>query len=330
MLDIDTVMSKIAEPFGSWEMDIEAAEARFPALKIIQMTSETTIGIFRNKFLKIKLRNSEAVARQELKFMLLAGDCSVQPVGRVFDNGKLHGTIMNFETTLVPDFADLFKLSLVSPEFSLEKRLDIIYQLIPLITKLHGKGIAHGDIKTSNLLLNSAGKLLLCDFSESVVDSDENNVAKVLTTRYASRHQLSSETHRVTKTEDLYATGVTIWELYTGRIPFQDLDEDCAEDIIRAGIRVDPGEIEDQSVAATVAKYLNSYGDEHLPLAQAQQTCIVTQHTFMNCLCRDPPHTYTKLIKCEECVEQSRSVCPQLFATLDKADYGPCPQCTEN
>ena len=58
----------------------------------------------------------------------------------------------------------------------------------------------------------------------------------------------------LTKAEDLYATVISMWEIYTGHIPFPDVDDDTVEDIIKSGnITL----INNVMVAELIASYLD-------------------------------------------------------------------------
>lgn len=86
----------------------------------------------------------------------------------------------------------------------------------------HEMGIIHRDIKPSNLLVDHAGKVWVTDFGLARCRQNEQATASgaVLgTLRYMSPEQasgLSTVDHR----SDIYSLGVTLYELLTGRCPY--------------------------------------------------------------------------------------------------------------
>jgi hypothetical protein len=55
-----------------------------------------------------------------------------------------------------------------------QDKLRFINQLRILVSRLHEKGIIHGDIKPSNLLLCSDEEMRFCDFGDAAVDNEED------------------------------------------------------------------------------------------------------------------------------------------------------------
>jgi serine/threonine-protein kinase len=117
--------------------------------------------------------------------------------------------------------------------------VSVVSQLASALDAAHIAGIVHRDVKPSNALWNAAGALVLTDFGVA---------RNILTDRHATRtgmiigtpYYLSPEQARGfpgVPASDIYALGILVYELITGRVPFVG---DEAIDIIRQHIQASP------------------------------------------------------------------------------------------
>jgi len=95
-------------------------------------------------------------------------------------------------------------------------------QLIEGIAALHAAGRIHRDIKPSNVLVTREGRVVLLDFG-LVMDATEDNRSTgssvVGTPAYMSPEQAASR--EVGPAADLYAVGTILYEILTGKLPFE-------------------------------------------------------------------------------------------------------------
>lgn len=253
----------------------------------------------------------------ELVIMILAGDCSVQPVGRVFDGARVCGIITPLEMPVVRRIAFyhmLFNWMTLPPV------PQIAQGSMQLITRLHAKGIVHGDIKPENLLFcRRDGKFRLCGFSAAMV-LEQGHPPVRCTPAYASAYRLHSMNSPLTTLDDLYATGISVWQLYARQMPFASVPRvpdpkvNPHKAVVCAGFQPDILAVENPKIREFVTACLTR-GQPVLPketLTQSEECCVVAEVAFAGCTAT-PPHTYTRFVQCKNCtIDMRQEECPNL------------------
>jgi serine/threonine-protein kinase len=105
------------------------------------------------------------------------------------------------------------------------RAVSMLRQVLAGLTHAHGQGIIHRDMKPENIVVSSVEghgeQVRILDFGLAKL-RDENSVTSgmaVGTPGYMSPEQTVGE--KVDQRADLYATGIILFELLTGRKPFQ-------------------------------------------------------------------------------------------------------------
>jgi serine/threonine protein kinase len=103
----------------------------------------------------------------------------------------------------------------------------LIFQQVCLgLQYAHGKGVIHRDIKPANVLLGKNGCVKLTDFGIATPDAQDQQERLTETgfyfgtPVYISPEQLESSKH-VDERSDIYSMGVMLYEMMTGKRPFE-------------------------------------------------------------------------------------------------------------
>ena len=100
--------------------------------------------------------------------------------------------------------------------------LDLIAKCADALDYAHMLNVVHRDIKPANIMVDQkARSLKITDFGIArITNSSKTNTGMVLgTPSYMSPEQLAGE--KVDGRSDLFSLGVTLFQLLTGRLPFQ-------------------------------------------------------------------------------------------------------------
>ncbi|WP_319954604.1 Stk1 family PASTA domain-containing Ser/Thr kinase [Patulibacter brassicae] len=101
------------------------------------------------------------------------------------------------------------------------KSIDQISQVLDALRYAHRRGLVHRDIKPQNVLVGPDGQLKVADFgiARAVDDLQMTQTGMIVgTAHYLSPEQASGQ--NITPAADLYAVGVVLFEMLTGRLPF--------------------------------------------------------------------------------------------------------------
>ena len=114
----------------------------------------------------------------------------------------------------------------------------------------HTHDIVHRDVKPSNVALTADGRVLLFDFGLTTSPDEERltrSGAFVGTLPYMAPEQLR-DAHRAGPRTDVYSLGVTLYELLTLQLPFEEQTDSGTQALILAG-RPDPIRARNRRVA---------------------------------------------------------------------------------
>lgn len=104
-------------------------------------------------------------------------------------------------------------------QLSFKESVSIAIQVARGIEAAHNKGIIHRDIKPQNIMISTDGKVKVTDFGIAKAASSNTISSDVM----GSVHYVSPEQARngfVDLRSDIYSLGIVMYEMVTGRVPF--------------------------------------------------------------------------------------------------------------
>ena len=177
-----------------------------------------------------------AVARLHTE-VRLAREIAHPNVCRVYDVGEVDGT--PFLSMQYVDGENLATLLRRIDRLPHEKAEDLARQLATGIAAAHDRGVLHRDLKPANVMLDERGKLLVTDFGLSAAAADSGAEKGIVgTPAYMAPEQLAGQP--ATVRSDLYALGLLMYELFTGRPVFK---ADTYDALMRQRERFDPARL---------------------------------------------------------------------------------------
>ncbi len=136
---------------------------------------------------------------------------------RVFDLGEADG--VHFLSMEYIDGEDLLSLLRRIGRLPWEKAVELGSQACEGLAAAHDAGILHRDLKPANLMIDGQGRAKITDFGLAALsDTISGAAVRSGTPAYMAPEQLAGT--EVTVQSDLYALGLLLYELFTGRRAF--------------------------------------------------------------------------------------------------------------
>ncbi len=169
------------------------------------------------KFLPEEAARDQRVLERFHGEVRVARQVSHPNVCRVYDIGQAEGA--PFISMEYVDGEDLASLLTRIGRLPAGKAVETARKICAGLAAAHDRGIIHRDLKPQNIMLNKRGEVVIMDFGLAAI-ANQLSAADVRsgTPAYMAPEQLKGA--EVTARSDIYALGLVLYELFTGKRPY--------------------------------------------------------------------------------------------------------------
>lgn len=172
-----------------------------------------------NKMIRERAKQEASLSFSHPNLVQMIGLCEVAPnYGPIFIlSGYVAGITLD---THVKE-----QLNLLPQEDRIEKISKELCNVLDALQYLHSRGIVHRDIKPSNIMIENGSVVKLMDLGIARLNGGNkySSYGFIGTPQYAAPEQIlrDSDNTEINAQTDIYALGVTYYELLTGKNPFK-------------------------------------------------------------------------------------------------------------
>ena len=172
------------------------------------------------KLLRLDLRDDPSTKRRFHREAMAATQLNDPHIVGIYDVREDHG--LQYMVMQYVKGTDLKAYIRKHYPIPLPQVIDIMEQVLSAVATAHAHGIIHRDLKPQNILIDENKNVKITDFGIAVAVSQDSLTQT--NTLMGSVHYLSPEQARgsiATKQSDIYSLGIILFELLTGKVPFE-------------------------------------------------------------------------------------------------------------
>ena len=172
------------------------------------------------KILKDEFLNNEEFKRRFRNEFKAVAVLSHENIVKVYDVS--FGDMIQYIVMEYIDGITLKEYIETRKEISFDKAIKITIQILDALEHAHENGVFHRDIKPQNIMILEDGTIKVADFGIARFANTETRTTTdkaIGSVHYISPEQAKGE--QIDGKTDIYATGVMLYEMITGKLPFE-------------------------------------------------------------------------------------------------------------
>jgi serine/threonine-protein kinase len=184
----------------------------------VYRATDLTLGqVVALKFLPEATARDERALARFYNEVRIARQVAHPNVCRVYDIGQVDG--LHYISMEYVDGEDLGSLLRRIGRLPADKALETARKVCAGLAAAHERGVLHRDLKPANIMIDGRGQVLIMDFGLAGLTGQLQGDIRSGTPAYMSPEQLAGT--EVTIRSDIYALGLLLYELFTGKRAFQ-------------------------------------------------------------------------------------------------------------
>jgi serine/threonine-protein kinase len=169
------------------------------------------------KFLPETLARDERALARFYNEVRIARQVTHPNVCRVYDIGQVEG--QHYISMEYVDGEDLASLLRRIGRLPADKAVETARKICAGLAAAHERGVLHRDLKPANIMMDRRGQVIIMDFGLAGLSDQLQGDVRSGTPAYMSPEQLAGT--EVTAKSDIYALGLVLYELFTGKRAFE-------------------------------------------------------------------------------------------------------------
>jgi serine/threonine-protein kinase len=197
------------------------------------------------KLIKPEIASDKKIIDRFNNELRMARKIGHRHVGRMYDINEEEGT--HYITMEYISGQDLKGLIRQSGQLAVGTTISIAKQVCQGLSEAHRLDVIHRDLKPSNIMIDKTGNVRIMDFgiARSIKAKGITGTGMLVgTPEYMSPEQIEGKS--IDKRSDLYSLGVILYEMVTGRVPFEGETPFVIGAKHRSEKPQDPGELNPQ------------------------------------------------------------------------------------